>query len=154
MKQDVEWEEFTLTQDKGVPLKIDDIDCDEKTYTRALLEAFQEAEYEAMKNGIETNTIVLNPKFSITKKFYLAFGDHILEYAPMVLGKSVLLKDVLPDDVPFALMETKARTAEDDIALFKKYVVSDGKSLRFKRISYKRNKEDFERILKIICNDL
>lgn len=136
---------------KWKDISLDTSDMDVPTYHKAIIEAMQKAECEAIKNGIETNTIVLSPKYAITKNFYLQIiPGHIFQYPPMLLGKAVILEDMLPDDTAFALMKTIVKKEEDWRSFLKKYVKTDGKSLRFKNISFKKNPEDFQKILEIL----
>lgn len=154
MNKDIEWEEFKLTQDNARELKVDDVSDDIDSVINKLRESFLEAEKQAVKEGIESNTIIINPKFCKSEKFYLGIGWNVREYPPMLLGKAVLLDDILPDDVAFALTKTHVNTAEKELEklrnLLKKYVKTDGFSLRFNKISFKKNSKDFEYIKEII----
>lgn len=162
-KNDVEWEEFKLKRSRGKKLKIDSLDNPEnaiKKVTDELIESIHKAESQAIKNNIKTNAILLSSEFNLTKSFYYAIGFQVKEVPPMVLGKAAYLDTdkILPNDIAFAIFESPQIHPLEELEklknLFKKYVKTDGKSLRFKNISYKRNKEDFERILEIICKDL
>lgn len=155
MTNDIKWEDYTFTLDKGTELKIDSESPSAEECTRMIMDFFENAEREAIKNGIETNTIILSPKYNATKEFFLALSPHrVYQYPPMLLGKAVILADMFPDDVAFALTKTNVEIEPDYRALLKKYVKTDGKSLRFKNISYKKNKKDFERIKEILEYDL
>ena len=147
-----EWEEFTIKMENGKKLKLDDFIKPEEI-TAALIESFQKAEVEAIRNHIKNNSIMLSSEFNLTKSFYYSICGRIYEVPPMVLGKSVLLDTdkILPDNVAFALCQTNQQNELTELKeILKKYVVSDGKSLRFKHISFKRNVKDFERIMELI----
>lgn len=157
MKKYDNWEEFTLKADRGVPLKIDNPNMEVDDIAKALLEFFQKAEAEAIRNNIVSNSIILNSELNLTKSFYYSFGDRVREVPPMILGKALYLDTdkILPNNIAFALFQSNKQNELDELRnLFKKYVKTDGKSLRFKNISFKKNKEDFERIMNLICNDL
>ena len=114
---------------------------------------------EAIRQNIETNTIMLNGNHDMTKKFYIgvtSFGDYKMAYEcpPMLLGKKLVCVDFLPDEYDFALTWTNIKSANDEIEelknLFKKYVKCDGQSLRFKGLSCKKNIKDFEKIKELL----
>ena len=156
-KYDDNWEEFKIKVDRGVPLKIDNPNMEVDDIAKVLLEFFEKAEAEAIRNNIISNSIILNSELNLTKSFYYSFGEMVREVPPMVLGKTLYLDTdkILPNNVAFALFQSNQKNELDELRnLFKKYVKTDGKSLRFKNISFKKNKEDFERIMSIICNDL
>ena len=159
---EVKWEEYKLKRSKGKKLKIDKLDNPEETVKKAtdeLIESLRKAETEAIRNNIKTNAILLSSEFNLTKSFYYAIGFHVKEVPPMILGKAVYLDTdkILPNDIAFATFESSQKHPLEEIEelrnLFKKYVKTDGNSLKFKNISFKKNKKDFERILEIICND-
>lgn len=129
---------------------------------KSFIEAFNEAEKEAFRQGIETNTIILNKKYDMLKKFYVDVSGicglqdiHSLkEYPPMILGKKLICSDFLPDEYYFALTKTSLTSPYEELQdlkeLIKKYVQCDGESLNFKGLSYKKNIEDFNKIKKIL----
>ena len=114
----------------------------------------QEAETEAVKQGIKNNTILLNGNHDRAKQFYLGFHTRISEFPPMLLGKKLFCVDFLPDEYDFALTWSDVKSSNDRIHeledLFRKYVKCDGQSLRFKGLSYKKNIEDFEKIKELL----
>lgn len=148
-----------ITEEKGKKLNLEHLN-DSIDFGKIILNAFLDAEREAINQGIEANTIVLSPKYSITKRFWYSLGwDSFYEYPPMLLGKSVILADMLPDDVCFALTKTKVPNIEDlknEVEFYrnfvKKYIKTDGQSLRVKGISYKKNSDDFRKILSMISD--
>lgn len=163
MTNDIKWEEFKLKRNRGKKLIIDELKNPEeaaKKATNELIESLRKAENEAIRNNINTNAILLSSEFNLTKSFYYAIGFHVKEVPPMILGKSVYLDTdkILPSDIAFATFESSQKHPLEELEelrnLFKKYVKTDGNSLKFKNISCKRNQKDFERILEIICNDL
>ena len=130
-----------------------------------VLEMIKDAEREAFKKGIETNTIMLNDKFDFCKGFYrgLKLGAEdiaIHEYPPMILGKDVRLVDFLPEQYFFALTETNVNTnnyiksLQNENQILKKYLKlvgeGDNQCLVVKGISTKKNKEDFEKIKELL----
>lgn len=139
-------------------------------FYKDLYDKLIEAERQAIKEGIEENTIFLNQNFDKTKQFYATIsqlhinhdGDVVVaQYPPLILGKKVLLVDYLPDKYSFALGWTNIKSSEDrvkeleqQIELISKYVkvlgVGDNEQLVFKGISTKRNKEDFQKIKEIL----
>lgn len=157
MKQDIEWEEFKLTRDNAKELKIDDFSESVESLVNKLREEILAAEKEAVKENIQANTIIINSKFCKSDKFYLGIGERVYEYPPMILGKAVVFEDILPDDVAFALAKTNVKNPAEELEklrnLLKKYVKTDGFSLRFKNISFQKNKNDFEYLKELISDD-
>ena len=139
-------------------------------FLEELYNKIKEAEKEAIKEGIEANTIFLNENFDKTKAFYnaiseLYIGDDgcvgVLEYPPLILGKKVLLANFLPDKYSFALGKTTIKSAterieelERDLDLIRKYVRlagnGDNAQLVFKNVSVKKHTEDFYKLAKIL----
>lgn len=62
-----------------------------------------EARKEALKNQIAVNTILINEKLGIVKKF--SFDNNILP--PMICGMEVKVTDELPENVSFAITEVE-----------------------------------------------
>lgn len=122
----------------------------------SIIEAFNEAEKEAFRQGIETNTIILNEKYDMTRNFYVKVDsiNGFREYPPMILGKKLICSDFLPDEYYFALTKTSLISPYEELQdlkeLLKKYVQCDGESLKFKGLSYKKNIEDFNKFKKIL----
>ena len=131
----------------------------EKSIMDEIIEKIQKAEEEAYLEGIETNAIVLNEDHTLVKQFYLTLtgpgemGElSVRQVPPMILGKRLFLGP-LPDEFDFALthVETNEETeAVQLMRLIKKYVHVVNGQLVFKKISYKKNAEDFGRILDLL----
>ena len=114
-------------------------------FVETLIERVNEAEMEAFKKGIETNAIILNANNDFCRELYV--GSTV--YPPQILGKKVFIGTFLPDKYDFSLTWSNlAELQENELdklkRLIRKYVKCDGESLRFKGLSYKKNKEDYE----------
>lgn len=153
---EIKWEDFTITEEKGVPFKIDKFE----DFTGVLLGNLKEAEEEAILNGINANTIILNEKYAYVKEFYWSikvndFWSESAQCPPILLGKELLLAP-LPDGYQFALVESKRqrRNFEQELNLITKYIKilgqGENQQLVFKGISSKKHKEDFETIRRIL----
>ena len=132
-------------------------DLELKDIYAKIVKAIKEAEEEAVKEGIENNTIVLNSNHAKVEKFYYQIPNinaRINEFPPMLLGKNLICVDWLPDEYDFALVKTSIKSSADRIheleKLIHKYVKCDGQSLRFKGLSYKKNIDDFEKIKELL----
>lgn len=158
--KEVEWQDFVLNYEKGRPLPMDELGDPEEfaNYMAELQRKLKEAEEEAILNGIQANTIVLNEKYDYVKKFYFSidrgFDKIAYESHPMLLGKEVILAP-LPEGIHYALFERPvSRNPQEDLNLLKKYIkiIGHGENLQFvfKGISSKKHKEDFEEIRKIL----
>ena len=130
-----------------------------KSLMDEIIEKIQKAEEEAYLEGIETNAIVLNEDHTLVKQFYLTLkgpgemGElSVRKVPPMILGKRLFLGP-LPDTFDFALthVETNEETeAVQLMRLIKKYVHVVNGQLVFKKISYKKNERDFNKILDLL----
>lgn len=124
-----------------------------------IIKRINEAEEEAYLEGIETNSIILNKEHTYVKQFYLTLtspgplgNTSVRKVPPMILGKKLFLGP-LPDDFDFALahVETNEENeARQLMELMQKYVQVVNGQLVFKRISYKRHKQDFYKILSLL----
>ena len=130
----------------------------------SIIEKIQKAEAEALKKGIETNTIILNTEFDLCREFWFCiddvFGKKAHMFPPSILGKTVILGD-LPKDYVFALTKTNVtnigdyiNNLEEENKLLKKYIHLQGsgdcEQFVFKRLSKKKHKEDFEKIKEVL----
>lgn len=68
-----------------------------------IIEYIRQAEREAMKQHIETDTVLLNNKNAIVRKSALFFSQsERIDVPPMVCGLAAFLTDELPDNIAFA----------------------------------------------------
>lgn len=75
-----------------------------------LSEYIQKALIEARKQRISANTVLLNEEIALVKGGYEKMGNTVAEIPPMICGLSAFLTDELPDNVAFAVCETKVET--------------------------------------------
>lgn len=75
-----------------------------------LSEYIQKALIEAHKQRINANTVFLNSKIALVKRSYEKIGNTVQEFPPMICGLTCFLSDELPDNIPFAVCETSAKT--------------------------------------------
>ena len=119
-----------------------------------LVEAIQKAETQAIKEGIENNTVIINSDLDKSNPFYIAFLGSVRRIPPMILGKNIVFQP-LPQKYMFALTETNVENPYDRIHeledLIRKYVVVSGEtSLKFKNALLKKNESDFRKFKEII----
>ena len=143
-----------LEEEKGKELNLDDFDLagfNKEQFEEIMLNALLKAEEEALLKGIEANTIIINKNHSYTREFGLCYGlNNYRVVPPMLLGKKLFVAP-LPPDYQFALFHREEQESEEEklLRLLKKYVKLSSKGqLIFKRISFKRNKEDYDKIIK------
>ena len=75
-----------------------------------LSEYIQKALIEAHKQRINANTVFLNSEIALVKRSYEKIGNTVQEFPPMICGLTCFLSDELPDNIPFAVCETSAKT--------------------------------------------
>lgn len=141
---EIKWEVFKIDLEKEEELKIDDFN----DISNSFMETILEAEKQALFLGIKNNAIVLNKDLDYTNEFFVSSFSGMMKVPPMVLGKKVFLAS-LPKEYTFALVDTEEETTLED--LLKKYVKVVNGQLIFKNISYKKNKEDYVRIVNELC---
>lgn len=84
-----------------------------------LLEQINEARLEALRKGIEANTLLINERLGYCKTMYFKFsrgGNSFMTLPPMVLGLEIRRVDFLPDNVVFAVtsMQTERERIYND----------------------------------------
>ena len=129
------------------------------------IKIIQDGIEESIKQGIESNSVILNEKYDFCRDFYLkvsplvdsGFPGSCLHIPPMLLGKQLVLLE-LPKKYVFSVCETKVsqnvETLYNENQLLKKYLklVGEGENqcLVIKGVSSKKNKEDFNKIKEIL----
>lgn len=79
-----------------------------------IVEKMTDAYNEAILNGIEANTIVINEKYAMTDRLYYRGSDRVtFEIPPMFIGLKVAFAE-LPEAFAFILMNSPIK-GEDDI---------------------------------------
>ena len=76
-----------------------------------LSEYIQKALIEAHKQRINANTVFLNSEIALVMGSYEKIMENtVAKIPPMICGLSAFLTDELPDNVAFAVCETKVET--------------------------------------------
>lgn len=79
-----------------------------------LMKEIAKAEQEAIKQGIETNTVILNENFDKCRDFYTSLSAQGVRYIPpMILGKYIFIGD-LPEKYTFALFKSNYESELDE----------------------------------------
>lgn len=78
-----------------------------------IVEKMTDAYNEAILNGIEANTIVINEKYAITDRLYYRGSDRVtFEIPPMFIGLKVAFAE-LPKAFAFMLMNSPIKSKDD-----------------------------------------
>ncbi len=121
-----------------------------------MIDKIQRAEVEAIKKGIETNTVIINDKFDWCHEFAVQFTSYfgrndVRIVPPMILGKEIIVAP-LPEDYSFALTYTNGvgnyvEELEERIKLLTKYIrVKNGELKVLKRVK----KRDIKKIKELL----